>query len=311
MFYCKLGHLLFSIFYLRAMNYLIYLAYGLAAIRHEAFYSILSYDQVATRRPDTRILIYTDDAVAFQNVLGHRDDILYPVVEPEQWQTWKGAANKVYLLKIGVLEHAATLFPGNLFFLDTDTIWRQDPRPLFKQIEAGGFLMHQNEGRLSTGNTLSRKVYKHLRGLEWPSSDHTLRVTSETELFNSGVIAFRSDKAYLLREVMKLAEQLYAAYNKHMMEQLAWSMRFAAEGPIEDVPNYLWHYWNLKDARPAITSVATKYADEPHQALLYQFQALNLPDLHQQELAYRNLPGWHRTLRKLSGQRWKMPMFNI
>jgi hypothetical protein len=292
------------------MNYLIYLAYGLAAIRHEAFYSILSYDQVAAQRPDTRILVYTDDAPAFQQVLGHREEILYPAVEPEQWQMWRGAANKVYLLKVGVLEHAAAQYPGNLFFLDTDTIWRQDPRPLFEEIEAGGFFMHQNEGRLVTGNTLSRKVYKHLRSLEWTSGSHTMRVTPETELFNSGVIAFRSDKAYLLREVMALAEQLYAAYNKHMMEQLAWSLRFAAEGPIHDAPNYLWHYWNLKDARPVITSVATKYANSP-QELLRHFQALNLPTLHQQELAYRNLPGWHRTLRKLIGRRWKMPAFDI
>lgn len=299
------------IFYLRDMNYLIYLAYGLADIRNEAFYSILSYDEVAPRRPDTRILIYTDNTAAFQQVLGHREDIIYPAVEPEQWQTWRGAVNKVYLLKIGVLEHAATHYPGNLFFLDTDTIWRRDPRPLFAQIEAGGFFMHQNEGRLATGNTLSMKVYKHLRGLEWPSGAHMLRVVPETELFNSGVIAFRSDKVYLLHEVMTLAEHLYAAYNKHMMEQLAWSLRFAAEGPIHDVPEYLWHYWNLKDARPVIGQVVAKYADKPHQVLLQQLLELNLPALHQQELAYRNLPGWHRTLRKLLGKRWKMPTFDI
>ncbi|SNC75636.1 hypothetical protein SAMN06265337_2973 [Hymenobacter gelipurpurascens] len=293
------------------MNYLIYLAYGLADIRNEAFCSILSYDEVAPRRADTRLLIYTDDAAAFQQVLGHREDIIYPAVEPEQWQTWRGAVNKVYLLKIGILEHAATHYPGNLLFLDTDTIWRLDPRPLFAQIEAGNFFMHQNEGRLAIGNTLSRKVYKHLGGLEWPSGGHILRVTPNTELFNSGIIAFRSDKAYLLQQVMTLAEQLYAAYNKHMMEQLAWSLRFAAEGPIADVPNYLWHYWNLKDARPVITQVVSKYAESSHQELLRQLQKLNLPALHQQELAYRNLPGWKRTLRKLIGRRWKMPEFDI
>ncbi|TGE09997.1 hypothetical protein [Hymenobacter fodinae] len=291
------------------MNYLIYLAYGSADIRNEAFYSILSYDQVAPKRPDTQILIYTDDAASFQQVLGHRPDIQYPAVEPMQWQAWRGAANKVYLLKVGVLEHAAMHYPGNLFFLDTDTIWRQDPAPLFEHIAAGTFYMHQNEGRLISGNTLSRKVYKHLRGSEWPSGGHIMRVTPDTELFNSGVLAFRSDKVYLLREVMALAEQLYATYNKHMMEQLAWSLRFAAEGAIEDVPNYLWHYWNLKDARPVISQVVEKYGTQPQ--LFLQFERLELPKLHQQELAYRNLPGWQRTLRKLMGQRWKMPELTV
>ncbi|TGD81379.1 hypothetical protein [Hymenobacter wooponensis] len=291
------------------MNYLIYLAYGSADIRNEAFYSILSYDQVAPKRPDTQILIYTDDAAPFQQVLGHRPDIQYPAVEPEQWQAWRGTVNKVYLLKIGVLEHAAAHYPGNLFFLDTDTIWRQDPAPLFKQIAAGTFYMHQNEGRLISGNTLSRKIYKHLRGHEWPSGGHTMRVTPKTELFNSGVLAFRSDKAYLLREVMTLAEQLYATYNKHMMEQLAWSLRFAVEGSIEDVPDYLWHYWNLKDARPVISQVVAKYGKQPQ--LLEQLDKLHLPNLHQQELAYRSLPGWQRTLRKMMGQRWKMPQLEV
>ncbi|QJX46151.1 hypothetical protein HMJ29_04030 [Hymenobacter taeanensis] len=291
------------------MNYLIYLAYGSADIRNEAFYSILSYDQVTPTRADTQILIYTDDATPFQEVLGHRPDVQYPAVESEQWQAWLGAVNKVYLLKIGVLEHAAAHYPGNMFFLDTDTIWRKDPRPLFEQVEAGTFYMHQNEGKLISGNTLSRKVYKHLRGHGWPSGGHTMRVTPETELFNSGVLAFRSDKAYLLREVMALAEQLYATYNKHMMEQLAWSLRFAVEGPIADVPDYLWHYWNLKDARPVISQVVAKYGKQSQ--LLGQLDKLNLPMIHQQELAYRNLPSWQRTLRKLVGQRWKMPQLEV
>ncbi len=289
------------------MNYLIYLAYGLADIRSEAIYSILSYDAVAGADGDTRILIYTDDAPAFQQLLGPRSDVLYPVVQADQWQQWRGAANKVYLLKIGVLEHAATHYPGNLLFLDTDTIWRRNPGPLFAAIEAGRFLMHQNEGRLISGNLLSRKIYRRLRGQNFQVAGRNYSLAPTTELFNSGVIAFRSDKAYLLKEVMALAEQLYAAYNKHMMEQLAFSLRFAAEGVITDVPDYLWHYWNLKEARPAITNVVTGYSREQAPDLLARFQQLGLPELHQQELAYRQLPGWRRTWRKLTGRRWQMP----
>lgn len=287
------------------MNYLIYLAYGSADIRNEAIYSILSYDAVAPANLSTSILIYTDDPGGFRQLLGYRTDILYPVVSEQQWQQWRGAANKVYLLKIGVLEHAAAHYPGNLFFLDTDTIWRQDPAPLFRKIADGAFYMHQNEGRLQTGNTLSRKVYRHLRGHAWVVGSHTLRVTASTELFNSGVLAFRSDKAPLLREVMALAEQLYAAYNKHMMEQLAFSLRFAADGPIADVPAYLWHYWNLKQVRPALSRVVE--AGGSASSLLAHLAQLDLPELHQQELAYRQLPGWQRTWRKLTGRRWQLP----
>ncbi|GGG29557.1 hypothetical protein [Hymenobacter glacieicola] len=294
------------------MNSLIYLAFGSVDIRSEALYSILSYyQQEPTPQPDTQILVYTDEAVAFQQVLGSRPDVHYPVVAPEQWQAWRGAANKVYLLKIGILEHAAAHYPGNLLFLDTDTIWRQSPATLFGAIQAGQFFMHQNEGCLISGNTLSRKVYRHLRGHEWKVGGKVFQVTSETELFNSGVIALRSDKAYLLREVMSLAEQLYVTYNKHMMEQLAFSLRFAAEGTITDVPAYLWHYWNLKEARPAITRVFSTYGSHGSAELLRRLHQLNLPTLHEQELAYRNLPSWQRTLRKLTGRRWQLPAFEV
>ncbi|MBB4599987.1 hypothetical protein HNQ93_000533 [Hymenobacter luteus] len=294
------------------MNYLIYLAYGSEAIRCEACYSILSYyEQVGSPAPDTQILVYTDAAAAFQQILGSRPYISYPAVSPEQWQAWRGAANKVYLLKIGVLEHAAAHYPGNLLFLDTDTIWRRNPTPLFAAIAAGHFYMHQNEGRLINGNTLSRKVYRHLKTHEWEVAGHTFRVTPETELFNSGVIALRSDKAYLLREVMTLAEQLYATYNKHMMEQLAFSLRLAAEGPIADVPDYLWHYWNLKEARPALVQVFHTYGTHPSAELLARLHQLQLPRLHEQELAYRNLPGWRRALRKLVGRRWRLPPLEV
>lgn len=72
------------------MNYLIYLAYGLIDIRSEAIYSILSYDAVRNPESATRILVYTDDATAFQQILGARADVLYPTVTAEQWQAWRG-----------------------------------------------------------------------------------------------------------------------------------------------------------------------------------------------------------------------------
>ncbi len=294
--------------YLCQMNYLIYLAYGSEAIRCEAYFSILSYyEQVASLAPDMHILVYTDAPDAFQQVLGNRPDVHYPPVSQEQWQAWRGGANKVYLLKIGVLQHAASHYPGNLLFLDTDTIWRRDPAPLFVSIAAGHFYMHQNEGQLISGNTLSRKVYRHLKTHQWEVAGRVFRVTPETDLYNSGVIALRSDKAYLLPEVMALAEQLYATYNKHMMEQLAFSLRFAAEGPIADVPDYLWHYWNLKEVRPTLVRVLAAAGNQSSTNLLARLHQLALPKLHEEELAYRNLPGWRRTLRKITGRRWRLP----
>lgn len=288
------------------MNYLIYLAYGSAEIRSEAFYSLLSYDKITISRSAT-ILIYTDNVPAFQQLFGQRPDVIYPVVAPAQWQAWRGSVNKVYLLKIGVLAHAARHYPGNLLFLDTDTIWLQDPAPVFEHLALGQRYMHLDEGALRQGNELSRKVYRHLKHHSWQVGEHSITLQPDTRLFNSGVIGFRSVDAYTLTDVLTLAEQLYATYNKHMMEQLAFSLRFALDGPIQEAAPYLLHYWNLKDARPALARVFTHVTQTSPAELYARASQLDLPQLHYAELAYRNLSGWRRTLLKLIGRKWRMP----
>jgi hypothetical protein len=287
------------------MNSLIYLAYGPAELHAEAFYSLLSYYKVAEK--PVRILIYTDAPTAFTQVLGARPEIAYPAVTAAEWQQWRGSSNKVYLLKIGVLAHAAQHYPGNLLFVDTDTIWQRDPAPLFAQIAEGQRIMHVSEGRLATGNALSRKVYQHLKSHIFMAGSRPVRVTPDTLLYNSGVLGFASPVAAQLPEVMALADQLYAAYNKHMMEQLAFSLRFALDGPIGEAAPYVLHYWNLKAARPVLARLFDKYAGRPLDELYARATALNLAGLHEAELAYRSLPGWRRTLLKLLGRQWQMP----
>ncbi|AYA37280.1 hypothetical protein D3Y59_09580 [Hymenobacter oligotrophus] len=292
------------------MNYLIYLAHGPAELRSEALYSLLSYFRAAPVAP-AQVLIYTDAPEAFRQVLGERPGVLYPSVMEAEWRAWRGSANMVYLLKIGVLEHAAAHYPGNLLFVDTDTIWQRDPTPIFEQIGQGARFMHDNEGLLATGNTLSRKVYRHLKGHTFQTGAYQVQVTPATLLFNSGVIGFRSHEATLLRDVMQLAEQLYATYHKHMMEQLAFSMRFAVDGPVQEAKPYVVHYWNLKEVRPTLAALFSRYRGASHEELLRRLDALGLPEVHRAELAYRNLAGWQRTLRKLVGRRWRMPVFEV
>jgi hypothetical protein len=287
------------------MNSLIYLAQGPAELRAEGFYSLLSYYKVAAT--PVQILIYTDAPEAFVQVLGARPEIIYPTVTAAQWQEWRGSSNKVFMLKIGVLNHAATHYPGNLLFVDTDTIWQRDPAPLFNLISQGQLIMHIIEERMSTGNVLSRKVYKHLKDQTFMAGNRQIRLTPETLLYNSGVLGFPSSMAAELPNITCLADQFFAAYDKHIMEQLAFSIYFHLSAPVAEAAPYVLHYWNLKAARPYLARVFEKYAGQPLDELYQRASALDLPGLHEAELAYRNLPGWRRTLLKLQGRRWRMP----
>lgn len=288
-----------------APSYLLYLAYGSEELHAEALYSLLSYYQVAAK--PVQILIYTDSPASFEQVLGTRPEILYPAVTPEEWQSWRGSSNKVYLLKQGVLGHAAQHYPGNLLFVDTDTIWQADPTPLFEKIAAGQYVMHVSEGRLAVGNVLSRKVYKHLKGLIFTVGTQQYSVTENTVLYNSGVIGLPSAVAARLSEVVALADQLYATYNKHMMEQLAFSLWFEADSLIVEAAPYVLHYWNLKAARPLLMQVFKTYASQSLDEFYRQTTNLNLGALHAAEMKYRELPSWRRTLLKLLGRQWQMP----
>ena len=283
---------------------LIYLAYGSVDLHAEAVYSLLSYYKVA--RQAVQVLIYTDAAAAFEQVLGAQFEVRYPTVTPAEWQSWRGSSNKVYLLKIGVLSHAAQHYPGNLLFVDTDTIWQADPAPLFAQIGAGQAVMHVSEGRLVSGNTLSRKVYQQLKGQPFTVGERKYTVDETTVLYNSGVIGLASAATGRLPEVVALADQLYNAYNKHMMEQLAFSLWFEADKAVVEAASYVLHYWNLKAARPWLTQVFLNYARQSLDAFYEQATALNIRGLYHDEMAYRQLPAWRRTLRKLLGRHWRM-----
>lgn len=285
--------------------YLIYLAYGSNELHAEALYSLLSYYKVA--RQAVQVLFYTDAPEAMKQLLGERPDVRYPTVTLAQWQSWRGSSNKVYLLKIGVLSHAAQHYPGNLLFVDTDTIWQADPAPLFAQVGRGQYAMHVSEGRLLTGNLLSRKVYKHLKGLVFTVGSREFVVNEATVLYNSGVIGLTSAMAARLPEVVALADQLYAAYNKHMMEQLAFSLWFEADNHVVEAAPYVLHYWNLKAARPLLTQLAQEYAGQSLIDFYARATALNLAGLHRAEMRYRELPSWRRTLLKLLGRHWQMP----
>jgi len=292
------------------MNYLIYVAQGSAVYRGEALYNLLSYFEV-TPALLANVLIYTDDPDAFRRVLGNRPDVQYPAVSAADWKAWRGAFDMPYMLKINVLEHAATHYPGNLLFLDTDTIWHRDPTPIFEQIEQGVRFMHEDEGTLKDGSPLSRKIYRRLGGREFQAGTTQVRIGPDSKMYNSGAVGLRSQDAHVLRDVVQLADTLYATYCKPVMEQLACCTRFALDGPVQEVAPYAIHYWNVKAARPLLIKLFDEYQGGSHADLLACAHRIDLPALQKTEMAYRILPNWRRTLLKLVGRQYKEPRIQL
>jgi len=234
-------------------DYLIYQAYGSPDVLHEALLSILSY----LRQPTSAtVLVYTDQPAYLQAVLGEVAAVAYVPIEPAQWQAWRGEIDFVHRVKIKVLQHAAAHYAGNLVYADTDTIWLQSPAEIFAALSRGERFMHVAEGPLGDGNPLNRKINRALRPLpgQAPLAGGAV-IGPTTRMYNAGVLGLRSADAPLLATVLALTEQLYRRYPKHVMEQLAFSVLWAQAGPVREAAPWVYHYWNLKEIRPALAAL--------------------------------------------------------
>ncbi len=284
-------------------NYLIYQAYGSPDILNEALFSILSY----LRQPaGATVLVYTDNPAHFRAVLGEAAGVAYVPIEPAQWRAWRGDIDFVHRVKIMVLQHAAAHYAGNLLYADTDTVFTQSPAEIFDLISQGQHFMHLSEGRLNDGNSLNRKINRVLQARDTPALVGG-PISPATCMYNAGVMGLRSTDAPLLAQVLALTEQLHRLYPKHVMEQLAFSVIWARQGPVREAAPWVYHYWDLKEIRPALAALL---APQPGQSLAKwqaRAAALDLPSLAEAKARFRALPGWQRAVRRWLGRGWQLP----
>ncbi|SHK29921.1 hypothetical protein [Hymenobacter psychrotolerans] len=294
------------------MNYIIYQAYGSPIVFTELLFSILSLLRVTPRTDEIRVLVYTDNPVAIEKVLGPDAPILYQLVAAAQWQEWRGIIDFVHRAKLKVLEHAAAHYPGNLLYVDTDTVFTQDSAQLFAQIEAGRPVFHVSEGTLRGGNVLNRKIYRRLRGQQFNANGRSFTVPADTMMYNAGMAGFRSRDAQVISDIIAVTEALYRYYPKHVMEQLAFSLELPKLGTVVEGEAYVVHYWNIKaEVRPMLEAFFAKYQGRPAKELANLTTRLDFAAASQSKLEYYSLAGWQRALRKLMGKQWQMPQMGI
>lgn len=284
-------------------NYLIYQAYGSPDILNEALFSIFSY----LRRPaEATILVYTDNPAHFRAVLGELPGVAYVPIEPAQWRAWRGDIDFVHRVKIMVLQHAAAHYAGNLLYADTDTIFTQSPAEIFDLISQGQHFMHLSEGRLDNGNSLNRKINRVLQAPDAPALVGG-PIAPTTCMYNAGVLGLRSLDAPLLAQVLALTEQLHRRYPKHVMEQLAFSVVWARQGPVREAAPWVYHYWDLKEIRPVLATLLAPQPGRPLAGWQARAARLDVPALAEGKAQFRAHPGWRRAVLRWLGRAWQLP----
>lgn len=287
---------------------LVYQAYGQPGIRQEAAYSILSaYAAGGGTLGGAQVVVYTDAPAEFRALLGAPPELHYQEVAAAQWQQWRGAIDFVHRVKIEVLRHAAAHYPGRLLYLDTDTVFERPPAEVLGWLAAGPRLMHAAEGTLGRGGYLNRKIGRYLRRHRFASACGGPALGPATPMYNAGVLGLHPTDAPLLDQVLCLTEELHRFYPKHVMEQLAFSAVLSAAGPVRAAAPGIFHYWNLKEARPLLAAFFERHAGRPLPALLPHLGEVPLRPLSESKLRFESRPGWQRTLLRWLGRDFRAP----
>lgn len=255
---------------------IVFQAYGSEGILAEALYSLISLYKQDPEGNTFQPIMYTDQPNYFLqwNFPGLKCEVLTPLLIQE----YRGEIQFVHRVKVCVLMEVCNKYSGNILYLDTDTVLLSGLEKLNTLISEGKRLMHVNEGELKKRhNPIFKKIWKFTRKFKVEQlGEYNGIIAEETCMYNAGVLGFNTQDHNILQKVLILTDQLYAAYPKHIMEQLAFSYLFSRSGEVIATDKEIYHYWMNKGFREELIPLIQQAQNvEKLQALFLQVDPRN------------------------------------
>ncbi len=236
-------------------NSLVFLCYGAEPVFHECTMALLTLTQQEHWKniPGFCICIYTDKPEWFSRFADCPLPLTFRQIDADTIGRWRGAIDFTHRVKIEALLDYTASHPGNVLYSDTDVVFRAAPDNIFSQIQNGNLYMHVMEGQVAAqGNPVLTKLNKYLDAYGAKNaSGHPL---SSSYMWNAGVLGFPPSAQGLLQRVLEFTDAHYPKFPKHIVEQFAFSVVFAAQANIHTAAPVITHYWNLKEIRPLLAS---------------------------------------------------------
>ncbi|AKJ98432.1 MULTISPECIES: hypothetical protein [Pseudomonas fluorescens group] len=215
---------------------LLYLVYGDQDVyRHEAKFSILT--ALAHGKPSTlpRIRVLTDRPEDFQG---------WPVetlaLSAERLAQWQGEHGYIHRRKACAIAAGLTLAQKTLF-VDTDTLFLDDPDLLFQQIQPGQYLMDSFE--YDWDYVCEREDYRRL-GTHLAA--HGVNRGNGFKLYNSGLCGVTDNDAGLLAQAIERIDQwTEGGFDIHTIEQIAISFGLR-HATVRETRRQVYHYFAEK-----------------------------------------------------------------
>lgn len=293
-------------------QHIIFQAYGHEGILTEAVVAVASIKAQLNHEEAVQIHIWTDQAAFFQNYQVCEGVIIHPL-DLETITVWSGPKKFVHRVKIKLIEEALSQLVGKIIYLDTDVVIKGSIQQLFDQIGHKHYLMHSAEGTLADSNLpLNRKIGRFLKNrpitINRLGKHETMVIPQTTMMHNAGVIGLVIEEArQLIADVLATSDGLYDAWDRHTMEQLAFSY-VLGKGQVIDTTNQVTHYWRLKPLRSKLKQLIDLHksadASELYGAIMARF---DLNQLNAEMTLWELKPSLVRTWKKLTGQDYRLP----
>lgn len=223
--------------YAHPTNY-VYHLYG----EDEVFFREFSYSLKTlvkhTDPANSRIVVYTDDPSKFRRM---------PVVcesIAEELEGMKGPHRFGYRVKLCCILKCAASFPGNILYLDCDTVIRRRLAGLVARLKPGHALMYHQEKLAGR--------FPQFDGFETLLPDGArYRYGAESWMFNAGVIGLHPDDAKILNNALVICDALLQQGRKaHICEQFAVSEAFRLAGvTLGETCKEIAHYYRTSAKR--------------------------------------------------------------
>jgi len=246
-------------------NFIVFQCYGNEAVFYECAYALLSLASLYKRDGDPalywddpppvdlQVWIYTDNPEWFQLLNGISLSLNFRVVDPNIIWQWRGKIDFTHRVKIEVLKDFSKERNGNVLYVDTDVVFIQKIDKLLHDLGEAKLYMHVMEGIVSEkGNHMLAKLNDYLQ--EYVPLKVNGKPIQDLAMWNAGVIGFNTKYRYLLNDVLAFTDSEYPRFQKHIMEQFAFSVNFQQTADIKTAAPYIVHYWNLKEARKVLAS---------------------------------------------------------
>lgn len=237
-------------------NNLVCLSYGNENEHRRALFSVLSFfSWYEGGDEDFRVVIYTDKPEFFQAHL-NSGNIEYYLLTPDVLESMMEGTGYIHRRKVAVIDLTAQRYPDeNLFFIDSDTFFISDPKPLLLGLEAGQSFMHKREYTIADGLALftSFNQGEHPKAFVDYISKNSFLIGGTPAHFgpsdycwNSGVLGLHPDFFSYLPDVYRMTDRFHANSKWFISEQLAFSFALQRKTEIRPSDEFVLHYWGKR-----------------------------------------------------------------